>query len=172
MPKGDHVYVDRGMYTHHGINCGDGTVIHYEGKFGIGKITRISCKKFADGKDVYIRRCYCYKFSPDEIVRRAERRLNEADYNLIFNNCEHFATDCTTGEPDSQQVGNSIVAAGASVASAARLGAISTTVPAAGILGSVGVITTLGLPIAVVAGGAVLVGGTAFKIFQKISYKS
>lgn len=29
MQKGDHLYVSRGLYTHHGIDCGDGTVIHY-----------------------------------------------------------------------------------------------------------------------------------------------
>ena len=32
MAKGDHLYVDRGLgsFTHHGIDCGDGTVIHYK----------------------------------------------------------------------------------------------------------------------------------------------
>ena len=30
MDKGDHIFVYRRGYSHHGIDCGDGTVIHYE----------------------------------------------------------------------------------------------------------------------------------------------
>ena len=26
------------------------------------------------------------------------------DYNLVFNNCEHFVTECATGKKESQQV--------------------------------------------------------------------
>jgi hypothetical protein len=29
MTKGDHIYINCGAFTHHGIDCGDGTVIHY-----------------------------------------------------------------------------------------------------------------------------------------------
>ena len=34
MAKGDHIYVERlaGVYAHHGIDTGDGWVIHYTGK--------------------------------------------------------------------------------------------------------------------------------------------
>lgn len=34
MVRGDHIFVDRGIYDHHGIYCGDGTVIHYTGEVG------------------------------------------------------------------------------------------------------------------------------------------
>jgi Lecithin retinol acyltransferase len=34
MARGDHIYVHRLGYTHHGINCGDGTVIHYTDEVG------------------------------------------------------------------------------------------------------------------------------------------
>ena len=37
-------------------------------------------------------------------LRRAMGRLGEADYNLLFNNCEHFATWCKTGRHRSGQV--------------------------------------------------------------------
>ena len=34
MARGDHIYVERlgGVYAHHGIDTGDGWVIHYTGK--------------------------------------------------------------------------------------------------------------------------------------------
>ncbi|HRT20579.1 MAG TPA: lecithin retinol acyltransferase family protein, partial [Candidatus Hydrogenedentes bacterium] len=31
MARGDHIKVRRFLYSHHGIDCGDGTVIHYTG---------------------------------------------------------------------------------------------------------------------------------------------
>ena len=37
-------------------------------------------------------------------VERAESRLGEHKYNLLFNNCEHFASWCKTGVSESQQV--------------------------------------------------------------------
>lgn len=42
-------------------------------------------------------------FSPDEVLRRARRRLGDTNYSLPRNNCEHFATDCKTGKPKSLQ---------------------------------------------------------------------
>lgn len=32
MGRADHIYVSRGIYTHHGIDAGDGTVIHFSGE--------------------------------------------------------------------------------------------------------------------------------------------
>jgi hypothetical protein len=40
----------------------------------------------------------------DVVVRRAESRLGEKKYNLLFNNCEHFATWCKTGIATSRQI--------------------------------------------------------------------
>ena len=37
-------------------------------------------------------------------LRRAMGRLGEQDYNLLFNNCEHYATWCKTGRHRSGQV--------------------------------------------------------------------
>ena len=33
----------------------------------------------------------------DDAWRRAEARIGEKEYNLLFNNCEHFVTECLTG---------------------------------------------------------------------------
>lgn len=43
-------------------------------------------------------------YSPEETVKRAYSRLGEKSYNLIGNNCEHFAIWCKTGIAESYQV--------------------------------------------------------------------
>lgn len=43
-------------------------------------------------------------YTPEETIQRARSRLNEAQYNLITNNCEHFAIWCKTGIHESHQV--------------------------------------------------------------------
>lgn len=43
-------------------------------------------------------------YSPEETVERAKSRLGETSYNLVFNNCEHFAIWCKTGISESHQV--------------------------------------------------------------------
>ncbi len=43
-------------------------------------------------------------FQRNAAVRRALQRLNEKDYNLILNNCEHFVNWVQKGIPKSEQV--------------------------------------------------------------------
>lgn len=43
-------------------------------------------------------------YSPEETVQRAYSRLGEVSYDLIRNNCEHFAIWCKTGISESHQV--------------------------------------------------------------------
>lgn len=100
MAKGDHLYVYRGTYFHHGIDCGDGTVIHYrEGE----SITRSSEPFFTLGETIQIQP-YVNSDSPELVIERAVSRLGERDYHLVFNNCEHFAIWCKTGKHRSLQV--------------------------------------------------------------------
>lgn len=109
MAKGDHLYVSRGAYFHHGIDCGDGTVIHYrEGE----AITRSSLPFFALGETVRVKPYVTADPADpaDVVVDRAESRLGERDYHLVFNNCEHFVSWCKTGQHRSDQV-NTVVAA-------------------------------------------------------------
>lgn len=47
-------------------------------------------------------------YSPEETVERAKSRLGERAYNLLLNNCEHFAIWCKTGKSESTQVQNFI----------------------------------------------------------------
>ncbi|MCA1991893.1 MAG: lecithin retinol acyltransferase family protein [Coleofasciculus sp. S288] len=109
MARGDQIYVFRpflnlqGIYEHHGIDCGDGTVIHY--RKPSETIERTSLATFSQGQKIYLKR-YPVGFISDVAVQRAESRLGERKYNLLFNNCEHFANWCKTGISDSQQVRN------------------------------------------------------------------
>lgn len=50
-------------------------------------------------------------FSADETIERARSRVGETSYNLITNNCEHFAMWCKTGVSESSQVKNIVRAA-------------------------------------------------------------
>jgi len=107
MARGDQIYCDReflnlqGIYEHHGIDCGDGTVIHY--RKSSETIERTSMGIFSDGHKIYLR-SYTTSFTPDVVIRRAISRLGEQQYNLLFSNCEHLATWCKTGISESSQV--------------------------------------------------------------------
>lgn len=108
MARGDQVYVMRevlgipGVYEHHGIDCGDGTIIHYR-KQGEARVSRTSRAAFAQGQRIYVKP-QPVGFIPDVVVARAEKRLGEQRYDLFSNNCEHFATWCKTGQQESAQV--------------------------------------------------------------------
>lgn len=99
MARGDQIYAYREIvgvpYEHHGIDCGDGSVIHYS-KAGEAEIRRTSRAAFARGSAIYTKHVST-AFIPEFVVERAESRLGERQYDLFFNNCEHFADWCKTG---------------------------------------------------------------------------
>lgn len=103
MSQGDHIrfFSDKYLIYHHGIDCGDGTVIHYYKKYH--RIMRTSLEDFHEGREIEIVQ-QSTVFPPEEVVKRASSRLGDNTYHLIFNNCEHFATWCINGKPHSQQV--------------------------------------------------------------------
>lgn len=45
-------------------------------------------------------------YSADETIERAQKRMGEASYNIVLNNCEHYAIWCKTGISESHQVNN------------------------------------------------------------------
>ncbi|MFL2515443.1 MAG: lecithin retinol acyltransferase family protein [Parasynechococcus sp.] len=102
MTTADHLQVPRrhGLFNHHGIDLGDGTVAHYlEGR----EILRSPISEFSQGEVVSV--LNHANASPAGVtLRRAMGRLGEQNYNLLFNNCEHFATWCKTGRHRSGQV--------------------------------------------------------------------
>jgi Lecithin retinol acyltransferase len=111
MAKGDCIYVYRnfgqlqGVYKHYGIDCGDGTVIHYRKPREI--IEQTSLSTFSRGNPIYVAEySEGFGYIPDVVVERAKSRLGENNYNLLSNNCEHFASWCKTGISDSKQIRN------------------------------------------------------------------
>ena len=102
MSAADHLQVPRrhGLFQHHGIDLGDGTVAHYlEGR----QILRSPLEDFSRGQPLSV--VPYESCSPTGVtLRRAMGRLGEQNYNLLFNNCEHFAHWCKTGSHRSRQV--------------------------------------------------------------------
>ncbi len=104
LPAADHLQAPRqhGLFLHHGIDLGDGTVAHYlEGR----EILRSPREHFSRGQPITAVDYPEGSCSPAGVtLRRAMGRLGEQNYNLLFNNCEHFAHWCKTGRHRSSQV--------------------------------------------------------------------
>lgn len=97
---GEHLRIERGVYTHHGIYVGGGKVIHYsQGYDSVPEIREVSFKEFAgiSKVDIVPERDSPLRFSADEAVKRAYSRLGERNYNLVYNNCENFVRWCRAG---------------------------------------------------------------------------
>jgi len=110
LRRGDHVYVSYVVFTHHGIYVGDDTVVALCGKpvdhpDGPSRICKMSSAEFADGREIRVRNYAPSESSPaEEVVERALSKVGETGYDLLSNNCEHFATWCKTGRFRSSQV--------------------------------------------------------------------
>ena len=106
MAAADHLQVPRqhGLFNHHGIDLGDGSVAHFlEGR----EILRSPLAEFSQGQPLTV--IEHNNASPPRVtLQRALSRIGEQNYNLLFNNCEHFATWCKTGRHRSDQV-NSVL---------------------------------------------------------------
>lgn len=78
------------------------------------KIQKSTSFLFNSSMDFYngwFQRKKCNVFSEKETVKRAMSRIGEENYNLVTNNCEHFAMWCKTGVAESSQVKNIVRAA-------------------------------------------------------------
>ena len=102
MAAADHLQVSRqhGLFNHHGIDLGDGTVAHYlEGR----EILRSPLEDFSQGQPIRVVD-HPSASAPGLTLRRAMSRIGEQNYNLLFNNCEHFASWCKTGRHRSGKI--------------------------------------------------------------------
>ena len=107
MAMGDQLRVYRGGYWHHGIDVGDGTVVHFGAK-GDGLragVSQTEMDAFLLGSTL-VERLPAHRspFPPDEIVERAMGMVGRQPYNLLLNNCESIAGFCQGLEPESPQV--------------------------------------------------------------------
>jgi hypothetical protein len=161
MARGDHIWVTRPLgYTHHGIDCGDGTVIHFTGEPGKkadAAIARTPMAEFALDSIVHLRE-YSDKDRPQVVIDRAESKLGSKEYNLVINNCEHFATWCCTGRTASQQVrmASSLTTSGAAAATS-----IGATAGVVGAVGSVAGVSGAGVMSGLASAGGLIGGGAA-----------
>jgi len=100
-----------GIYTHHGIYVGNNEVIHYSGMANVstsanlsGPVEKVSLVEFANDNGFHIVHHDLPTYSSQQIVQNAYSRLHETQYNLFWNNCEHFVHDCIFAEKHSTQV--------------------------------------------------------------------
>lgn len=127
MARGDHIKVRRrgGLYSHHGIDMGDGTVIHFNGepfRRDEASICRVTMAEFLAGGRMVIVRHRGTVLASEDVVTAAETALARQKYCLWRNNCEHFATACKTGRRHSRQVRRALhIAAGSTGAVVAIL---------------------------------------------------
>lgn len=119
---GDVIGINRGTYLHFGIYIGNDRVIHYQGDGDTGVnnyVVETGMYAFMNGQTQYFALDFEHIneevkdnfginrfdriYSGWETVERAKSKLNEGDYNLLFNNCEHFASWCKTGDKEMRQ---------------------------------------------------------------------
>lgn len=113
LHSGDHIAVKTTRlgedFYHHGI-----FISNYDGviDFGAGQngeVRRVSVKAFADGEKI-LRVIYNHGecFPPEKVVKNARRYLENPEscgkYDIVNNNCEHFASKCKTGTARSDQL--------------------------------------------------------------------
>jgi len=112
-PIGAHLITSRKGYNHHGLYIGRGKVIHYSGMarsigykelgelpnlIRYGSIVKTSLNFFCDGHGYRIKPHPHPKFTGEQAVERAKKRLFERSYYIYSNNCEHFVNWCIDDE--------------------------------------------------------------------------
>ena len=106
-----------GLYYHHGIFVSVDEVIHFTGDdddsvldWSRAHVIKTDLQKFQRGGTVEVKEYSDAELADlypvEGIVSYARTCLGDGGYNLIFNNCEHFANACTLGKYRSRQVEN------------------------------------------------------------------
>lgn len=101
------IYADRSLYRHYGIGVEGGSVIHFEPDVSeCGRVVISSAHEFSGGSGIRICHRTHGKYAEDKIVERAYSKLYSdfGGYDLLNNNCEHFARWASTGQASSTQV--------------------------------------------------------------------
>jgi len=117
MVRGDHIYVAGTLhgipFQHHGIDMGDGTVIHLAPVSGMRVVLRDATDRFAVRRDpletfAMGRSAKVVRHEKgldlEQVARQAESYIGKTGYSLLEGNCEHFAALCATGASRSQQI--------------------------------------------------------------------
>lgn len=97
-------------YRHYGIDIGDGSVVHFTGKdlmlTNDATVQLTLGEQFSQGREYKIDIIVRPKYDGETVVRRAMNKVDSdfGGYDLLRNNCEHFANWCAAGERTSRQV--------------------------------------------------------------------
>lgn len=113
--RGSHIRVNRGLYFHHGVYIGNGQVIHFTGKdedsvldWSKPEVIQTDLNYFLKDGELEVKEYNEEELKDlypiDHIIVYAKACLGDKGYNLVFNNCEHFANTCTLGRFRSKQV--------------------------------------------------------------------
>ena len=121
LREGDHIKWKRlAGYDHHAIVekvdrvSGKVHIIEY-GSTGRGiRVTR----RVVHGTESMYKYVYDECDNANQVLQRAKSRLGERKYNPLTHNCEHFATQCKTGEENCSQIRPFAARVGTSVAEA------------------------------------------------------
>lgn len=106
--KGDIIRVKHRFYYHYGVYVDDTNVI----QFGLAedavrkaeevRVLSSDVFVFANGGDVecavLTKSEKAKRKSPEETCAYAAAHIGDGDYNILHNNCEHFAYQCVFGE--------------------------------------------------------------------------
>lgn len=131
VEEGDLLEIDRGTYKHWAVYIGNNEVVHVSG-IG-GRVASNSGHSFSVSGVLFNKaevkrenvfdvlgtsKCKVNNskdngnkcFDPKEVVKRALRMLGPLNYNILWSNCEHFASWCRYGKAISQQADNLLTA--------------------------------------------------------------
>ena len=113
---GDHIRVESNGYYHHGIYIGCEEVVQFGLPFdmyqdhSLIKVIKSPIEDFLKGGFLevrqYTKKELKSKHKNELIIEIALSKLGEGDYNLLYNNCEHFANFCVFGIKESKQIDN------------------------------------------------------------------
>lgn len=110
---GDQIRVDTGSFYHYGIYIGADEVVQFGLPCSVTqdpsaiRVLRSPVSEFLAGGFLEVRRYTLAerrkKHSDAEIVRCALAHVGEGGYDILHNNCQHFANECVFGTPYSDQ---------------------------------------------------------------------
>ena len=113
--KGDMVRIRIGSIYHYGVFLSEDEVVQFgyppidvfQKQNTVVMVVSVDVDSFACGHIVEVaqldRKEKRKRLSPDQTAAIARARLGEDGYNIIHNNCEHFAYACVFGEGKSEQ---------------------------------------------------------------------
>ena len=108
---GDMVRTKVKFYYHYGIFVSDSEVIQFglpDDPLRSAQQIQVLCTDvmtFLQGGDLEVmvpdKATRKTMRAPEQIVAIARQRIGEGGYDILHNNCEHFASDCVFGQPQS-----------------------------------------------------------------------